>query len=57
MLEAEREYECTKCKHHFRVYSTIENGNTISLPKTCNSSGMPVDFIFTKIFLRIELIY
>ena len=38
MLEAEREYECAKCKHRFRVFSQIENGNTITLPKSCGSS-------------------
>ncbi len=38
MLEAEREYECSKCKHHFRVFSDMENNNTITLPKTCAST-------------------
>jgi DNA helicase MCM9 len=40
MLESEREYECQKCKHRFRVMSELENNNTITLPKQCNSNGM-----------------
>eukprot|EP00466_Bigelowiella_natans_P005760 jgi/Bigna1/45640/e_gw1.132.3.1 len=37
MLEAEREYQCTRCKHRFRVFSDLEQNSVIELPKTCPS--------------------
>lgn len=40
MLESEREYECQKCKHRFRVYSELQNNNTITLPKFCSDAGV-----------------
>ncbi|KAG9451419.1 hypothetical protein H6P81_011384 [Aristolochia fimbriata] len=37
MIEGEREYECKKCKHLFKVYPEIETGNAIKLPSSCPS--------------------
>ncbi|XP_068637055.1 probable DNA helicase MCM9 isoform X2 [Aristolochia californica] len=37
MIEGEREYECKKCKHLFKVYPEIETGNAIRLPASCPS--------------------
>ncbi|KAJ8625033.1 hypothetical protein MRB53_033563 [Persea americana] len=37
MIEGEREYECRKCKHVFKVYPELETGNSIRLPTSCPS--------------------
>ncbi|PIA52022.1 hypothetical protein AQUCO_01000125v1 [Aquilegia coerulea] len=37
MIEGEREYECRKCKHKFKVYPELETGNSIHLPSSCPS--------------------
>ncbi|XP_057860774.2 probable DNA helicase MCM9 isoform X4 [Cryptomeria japonica] len=37
MLEGEREYECTKCKHRFKVFPELETGNTVRQPMSCPS--------------------
>ncbi|KAF8406052.1 hypothetical protein HHK36_008132 [Tetracentron sinense] len=37
MIEGEREYECRKCKHRFKVYPELETGNAIRLPSSCPS--------------------
>nr|DAD41036.1 TPA_asm: hypothetical protein HUJ06_015359 [Nelumbo nucifera] len=37
MIEGEREYECRKCKHRFKVYPELETGNAVRLPSSCPS--------------------
>ncbi|KAK1287484.1 hypothetical protein QJS10_CPB19g01377 [Acorus calamus] len=37
MIEGERQYECRKCKHRFKVYPELETGNSIRLPTSCPS--------------------
>ncbi|KAF5188795.1 Dna helicase mcm9 [Thalictrum thalictroides] len=37
MIEGEREYECRKCKHKFKLYPELESGNSIRLPSSCPS--------------------
>ncbi|KAL3687364.1 hypothetical protein R1sor_013673 [Riccia sorocarpa] len=37
MLEGERVYRCTKCKHGFQVFSDLEMGNSFPLPSVCPS--------------------
>ncbi|XP_020528824.1 probable DNA helicase MCM9 isoform X1 [Amborella trichopoda] len=37
MIEGEREFECRKCKHTFKVYPELETGNSIRLPTSCPS--------------------
>ncbi|KAF9612053.1 hypothetical protein IFM89_037972 [Coptis chinensis] len=37
MIEGEREYECRKCKHKFKVYPELETGNSIRHPTSCPS--------------------
>ncbi|OVA20899.1 Mini-chromosome maintenance [Macleaya cordata] len=37
MIEGERDYECRKCKHKFKVYPELEAGNAIRLPSSCPS--------------------
>ncbi|KAH7679677.1 DNA helicase protein [Dioscorea alata] len=39
MIEGEREYECRRCRHRFKVYPELETGNTIRLPTSCPSKG------------------
>lgn len=39
MLESEREYECAKCGHRFRVFSDLEQNSMINLPKRCPARG------------------
>ncbi|XP_077224406.1 minichromosome maintenance 9 isoform X2 [Tasmannia lanceolata] len=39
MIEGEREYECRKCKHRFKVFPELETGNAIRLPTSCPSEG------------------
>lgn len=41
MLEAEREYECAKCQHRFRVFSDIEQRSLLELPRTCPAPAGP----------------
>ncbi|CAN6480057.1 unnamed protein product [Victoria cruziana] len=40
MIEGEREYECSRCKHVFKVYPELETGNAIRLPTSCPSKGL-----------------
>lgn len=37
MLEGEREYQCTKCKHRFKVFPELEAGNIVRQPTSCPS--------------------
>ncbi|OAE19975.1 hypothetical protein AXG93_1520s1490 [Marchantia polymorpha subsp. ruderalis] len=37
MLQGERTYRCTKCKHSFQVFSDLEMGNSFPLPSSCPS--------------------
>ncbi|KAK9163907.1 hypothetical protein Syun_004809 [Stephania yunnanensis] len=37
MIEGEREYECRRCKHRFKVYPELEARNAIRLPSVCPS--------------------
>ncbi|XP_058087341.1 probable DNA helicase MCM9 isoform X2 [Magnolia sinica] len=39
MIEGEREYQCRKCKHIFKIYPELETGNSIRLPTSCPSKG------------------
>ncbi len=38
MRDSEREGECVKCLHRFRVLSDMQNGNCMELPKCCPSN-------------------
>ncbi|KAL4580941.1 hypothetical protein LXL04_017147 [Taraxacum kok-saghyz] len=37
MIEGEREYECRKCKHRFKVHPELESRNSIPKPLFCPS--------------------
>ncbi|XP_039127244.1 probable DNA helicase MCM9 [Dioscorea cayenensis subsp. rotundata] len=37
MIEGEKEYECRRCRHRFKVYPELETGNPIRLPTSCPS--------------------
>ncbi|CAM6089884.1 unnamed protein product [Calypogeia fissa] len=37
MLDGEKIYECTKCKHRFKMSTDLEMGNSIQLPSVCPS--------------------
>nr|XP_043630756.1 probable DNA helicase MCM9 [Erigeron canadensis] len=37
MIEGERQYECRKCKHRFKVHPELENRNAIQKPTSCPS--------------------
>ncbi|EFJ34511.1 hypothetical protein SELMODRAFT_1994, partial [Selaginella moellendorffii] len=37
ILEGEREYECTKCKHSFKLFPELETGSGVELPRRCPS--------------------
>ncbi|KAI7732125.1 hypothetical protein M8C21_025484, partial [Ambrosia artemisiifolia] len=37
MIEGEREYECRKCKHRFKVHPELESRNSIPKPMFCPS--------------------
>nr|CAD1826939.1 unnamed protein product [Ananas comosus var. bracteatus] len=39
MIEGEREYQCRKCRHRFKVYPEMETGNRVVLPTSCPSRG------------------
>ncbi|KAH9299790.1 hypothetical protein KI387_031472, partial [Taxus chinensis] len=42
MLEGEREYECAKCKHRFKVFPELETGNTVRQPTSCPSQRVNI---------------
>lgn len=39
MIEGERQYQCRKCRHMFKVHPELETGNAIKLPTSCPSRG------------------
>lgn len=39
MIEGEREYECRKCKHRFKVHPELESRNSIPKPIFCPSKN------------------
>ncbi|KAK1314847.1 Protein PROLIFERA [Acorus calamus] len=42
MIEGERQYECRKCKHRFKVYPELETGNSIRFPTSCPSKDIKI---------------